>query len=263
MDLGTGLAVLGSKDIIVKVLGPTADYIGTELKSFTENRIKNLKQIFSNAHKKLGNKINTNGSVSPKVLRGIINEGSYADDFLSIEYFSGVLASSRTSISRDDRGTYFNSLISRLSTYQLRMHYIFYHALKKKFNGENINFGLENERKKMRLLIPWFSFFKAMDFTNEEVSQSATYVDHIINGLLREQLIDPWFQFGNKEFLKKFSKDISEHGGLLLQPNRIGFELFFWAYGLGDENPRSFLNKDKYFELDSRIIIDTGFKKIG
>ena len=78
MDLGTGLAILGSKDIVVKVLGPTADYIGKELEFFTKKRIENLKKIFNNAHKKLGSKINTTGSVPPKVLKGIINEGSYA-----------------------------------------------------------------------------------------------------------------------------------------------------------------------------------------
>ena len=229
------------------------------MKSFTENRIENLKKIFSNAHKKLGNKINTNGSVSPKVLRGIINEGSYADDFLSIEYFSGVLASSRTSISRDDRGAYFNSLISRLSAYQLRMHYIFYHALKKEFNGKDINFGISEERTKMRLFISWSSFIKAMDFTDKEMNQ--TYTNHTINGLLKEELIDPWFQYGSKEHLQKYFKKAFEPG-LLLQPNRIGFELFFWAYGLGEENPKSFLNKDKHFELDNRVIIDTGFKRL-
>ena len=98
-------------------------------------RIENLKRIFDKAKEKLGDKINEQGAVSPRVLKGIINEGSWSDDFLSVEYFSGVLASSKTGILRDDRGVYFNALISGLSAYQLRMHYLFYHAIKREFNG--------------------------------------------------------------------------------------------------------------------------------
>ena len=262
MDLGTGLAILGSKDIVVKVLGPTADYIGKELESFTKNRIENLKKIFNNAHKKLGNKINTTGSVSPKVLKGIINEGSYADDFLSIEYFGGVLASSRTGVSRDDRGAYFNSLISRLSTYQLRMHYVFYHALKKEFNGEHIQFGLIPELTRMRLFMSVSFLAKTMGFSNEEMSRLDVYLNHIVNGLKKEQLIEPSYSYGNKEHIQSHLKEASE-GGLILQPDRtIGFELFYWAYGLGSEYPDTFLNKDKCFELDKNVTIDTGFKRL-
>jgi len=31
--MGTGLAILGSKDLMLKLLGPTADYVGGEIKS--------------------------------------------------------------------------------------------------------------------------------------------------------------------------------------------------------------------------------------
>jgi hypothetical protein len=72
-------------------------------------------------------------------LKEILENGAWCEEELQVEYFGGVLASSRTGISRDDRGAYFTSLISRLSTYQLRSHYIFYHLFKKIFDGEDIN----------------------------------------------------------------------------------------------------------------------------
>ena len=265
MDLGTGLAILGAKDVISKILGPTANYLGEELQSFAQIRLENLKKIFNNAQKKLGNKINNSGSVPPKVLRGTLNEGSYAEDFLNIEYFGGVLASSRTDVSHDDRGAYFNSLISRLSVYQIRMHYVFYHALKKLFNGENINFGLDTERLKLKLFMSITSFAKAMMFTDleiiEETKQPGLRLDHIINGLLREDLIDSWFQYGNLEHLQKYFKGCPEPG-IILQPNRLGFELFYWVYGLGGESSKTFFQKNKHFELDKRIIIDDGFLSV-
>jgi len=39
---GAGLAVLGSKDVLTKILGPSADYIGGELASLIEKCNINL-----------------------------------------------------------------------------------------------------------------------------------------------------------------------------------------------------------------------------
>jgi len=265
MDLGTGLTVLGTalggKDIIVKILGPTAEYIGDGLKDFAEKRVNNVKDIFKNANSKLGDKINSEGSIPPKVLRGTLNERSYASDFLSVDYFGGVLASSRSGISRDDRGVFFNALIARLSTYQLRLHYVFYHSIKKSFNGEDINWGVDSERSKMKLYIPYSSFIQAMDFDKNELNNLSIYLDHVINGLLREQLVDNFFQYGNVEHIKKHFAD-AEESGIILQPNRLGFELFYWAYGMGQESTKTFLDEEKVFELDEKIKLDDRIRKI-
>ena len=51
IDPGTGLAILGgalaSKEFLVKLLGPTADYIGDGVKNWTERRVNNVGTIFS------------------------------------------------------------------------------------------------------------------------------------------------------------------------------------------------------------------------
>lgn len=52
--IGAGLAILGTKEIIQKILGPTADYIGQELRNYTEKGARNLKSIFTKAEEKLG-----------------------------------------------------------------------------------------------------------------------------------------------------------------------------------------------------------------
>ncbi len=112
IEIGAGLGILGgsiaSKELILKILGPTADYIGDGLRSWTEKRVENVKNIFDIAGEKLGNKIEEPGSVAPKVLRLVLNEGSFCDDELTKEYFGGVLASSRTPLARDDRGSIFS-----------------------------------------------------------------------------------------------------------------------------------------------------------
>lgn len=71
--VGAGLAVIGSKDILVKILGPTADYVGGEVKNFVAKCNVNLDSIFIRAQKKLGDRINEDGRVSPRVLKHVID----------------------------------------------------------------------------------------------------------------------------------------------------------------------------------------------
>jgi hypothetical protein len=107
MDPATGLAILGSAaggaKTIEKILGPTAEHVGVGLKNWTEHRVQNVARIFRKAAQKLGPDIETPGVVSPKVLKEVLDEGSYSDDELTTEYFGGILASGRTPNGRDDR----------------------------------------------------------------------------------------------------------------------------------------------------------------
>lgn len=108
MEPGTGLAILGSAlggaKLVEKLLGPTAEYIGSGIQSWTEHRVKNVSDIFRNAQEKLGDRIDQPGAIPPRVLKEVLNEGSFCCDPLTAEYFRGVLASSRSPVSRDDRG---------------------------------------------------------------------------------------------------------------------------------------------------------------
>jgi hypothetical protein len=110
---GTGLAVLGSKEVIVKLLGPTADYIGTGLRHYTEKGAVNLRRIFANGVRKVGPSLEQEGQVPPKVLKGILTDGYFCEDELGAEYFGGLLASSRSVVARDDRGAAIIALIGR------------------------------------------------------------------------------------------------------------------------------------------------------
>lgn len=49
---GAGLAVLGSKDLLVKLLGPSADYLGGEIAGFVQKCNVNLDSVFVRATKK-------------------------------------------------------------------------------------------------------------------------------------------------------------------------------------------------------------------
>lgn len=259
MEIGTGLTILGTalggKDIIVKILGPTADYLGGELSSFTEKRIENIKAIFEKSEKKLGKSLEKEGFVPPKILRTILNEGSYCDDNLGQEYFAGVLANSRTSNKRDDRGITWAMLLSRLSSYQIRMHYIFYVLVYRLLKGSDINIGLSYSIHKTRIYIPWGEFVDAMELTMEEVVlHRNTILSNSVYGLVKEMLIDPKeYNYGSKELLQSFDDSIEEQG-LILAPSGHGIDFFLWAHNqkMGFEE---FLVNDMNYDLVKDIEI--------
>ena len=231
------------KDAIIKILGPTADYLGGELKEFTKKRIENVGKIFSSAEKKLGNKLDSPGQVPPKVLKVIINEGSFSDDEITLEYFGGVLASSRTEVGRDDRGSRLAKIIDNLSTYQIRSHYILYSTISEIFSNSKNSFGLSKNRKKMQLFLPFQDYFNAMEFTPQELS-NPQILSHIFHGLRADGLIGNTWRFGSQEVLKPIFRN-TPGDGIICTPSALGVELFLWAFGHGDQ------------QLD--FLINTGF----
>ena len=232
VGVGAIAAYLG-KDGIQRILGPTADYLGGELKEFTKKRIENVAKIFSNAERKLGEKLDKPGRVPPKVLKTVINEGSYSEDKIAIEYFGGVLASSRTEIGRDDRGSRLAQITDNLSVYQLRSHYLIYSTISVLFSNSNHKFQLDSDRRKMQIFIPIGDYFHAMEFTQEEWG-NLQILPHIFHGLSSEGLIEGLWQFGNKESLQQKTKK-AHSDGIIVSPSALGVELLLWAFGHGDK----------------------------
>ena len=245
-----GLAALVaylSKDGVAKILGPTAEYLGGQLKEFTQKRIENVGKIFANAEKKLGDKLDRSGQVPPKVLKTIINEGSYSDDTIATEYFGGVLASSRTEVGRDDRGSRLAKMIDNLSAYQIRSHCLIYSTISVLFSNSGHRFNLYEDRKKMQLFLPIQDYFEAMQFTQQEWNDSQI-LTHIFFGLGADELIDD-AHFGNQDFLKKMYSGIPS-GGILCIPSAPGAELFLWAFGHGDKKLNFLLTTDFSPEIE-------------
>jgi hypothetical protein len=262
IDPVTGLTILGGAfggaKVVEKILGPTADYVGNQIKEWTEKKVNNTSKIFQNAEKKLGFKIEEPGKVPPKVLKGILEEGSWCEEELQVEYFGGVLASSRSGISRDDRGAYFVSLVTRLSTYQLRTHYAIYTAIKNHFDGQDMNIGESTDRTKMEIYIPFSSYINAMDYTTEEMGNFDSLMTHSLWGLYKEELIEN-FSYGSAESLKINFSGANE-SGFIIQPSNLGIELFMWAFGYGQKSNRAFFIPSTEFKTDQKILIENTFK---
>jgi hypothetical protein len=261
METGTGLTILGtamgSAKVLEKILGPTAEYIGTGVRTWTERRVQNVARVFRIAADRLGEKVETPGAVPPKVLKNVLQEAAFSEDELTAEYFGGVLASSRSQVARDDRGAAFATLVGRLTSYQIRAHYLFYLAVRRVLSGSGENLAVNTGRTRCRLFIPFDSYYAAMDFTATE--DFGTILPHCMFGLSKEGLIEADFQFGSSESLRPYYQ-AAEESGILFAPSFLGVELFLWAHGHGNLHASAILDPDLDLSLGVPITITAGIR---
>lgn len=230
-SVGTGLAVLGSKEILTKLLGPTADYLGNEIKGLVEKCNFNLDRIFRIAERKLGNGIDTPGIVNPRVLKNVIDEGRFCEDELMAEYIAGVLACSRTHNGEDDRGVNLLALLKRLSKLQVRSHYIFYSTFKSVFDNEPYQWNTANPRG---IWMSYNSYFLAMELDDKEVLNPEPMINHCLHGLLHEGIV--------RGCHTRINQNINGESkpSLIFFPSIRGVELYTWVHGFQDVTLKEF-----------------------
>jgi len=163
----------------------------------------------------------------------MLDEGSFSNDVLAVEYFGGILASSRTEHGRDDRGARIAKIVDSLSTYQLRAHYLIYSTVRELFSGRGLSFNIEG-RPRMALFIPFSAYTEAMDFSKLELSQANQLLQHVFFGLHSESLIEGRWKCGPKEKIADVFAAAKE-AGIVCGPSALGAELFLWAFGHADK----------------------------
>ncbi len=238
--IGAGLTVLSSQEILTKMLGPTADYLGGELKNFVVKCNINLDNVFVKAKEKLGSHLDEPGQVNARVLKNIIEEGMFCEDELVAEYLGGVLASSKSADERDDRGVSLISYIKNLSSYQLRLHFLCYwllYGLSEKHSDslpENIFLSCDEDMNRLSIFIPLDVYEKFMDFSENEKKYENDIIRHSIEGLMREGLV------GKKNAdnycvspsSQKSTGKVIPSEGIRLAPTPLGTELFVYGNGI-------------------------------
>jgi len=250
--LGAGLAVLGSKELMTKLLGPTAEYIGGELKNLVERCNANLNNVFRIALKKLGDRANESGAVSPRILKHVVDEGRFCEDPVMAEYLGGVLASSKSEVSRDDRGVTFLNLIGTLSSYQLRTHCLIYTAMVRR--GSPVHQDTSNwyESDSITLLVPESAYIAAMEYGDDESHDDIAH--HAFLGLETKGLSER----GTAAVYPPKGHEIEEPFRFVW-PTRYGFELFLWGLGLGRKKAESFFD----LPTDMPLPIECEIKPLG
>lgn len=250
---GVGLAVLGSRDLLNKLLGPSAEYVGGEVKGLVQKCNVNLDRIFVKAKDKLGSRLDAAGGVNPRILKHVIDEGRFCEDELTAEYYGGVLASSKSENGRDDRGVTLLATIKSLSVYQLRFHYVFYRLVNNLFKVAPANLADVNDCENLKLFIPLRVYEVAMDF--QPCENSSAILAHIMFGLRRHDLIRESFAFGSSSHLQKDVHEV-DTSGILVAPSLLGAELFLWALGIQGSSGRELLQVETGSLIDGVKLID-------
>lgn len=237
--VGAGLAILGSKDILNKILGPTADYIGDEAKGLVEKCNINLSNVFNRAKEKLGPRLDDDGAVSPRVLRHVFEDGRFADEAIVVEYYGGLLAGSKSESGKDDQALPYLAKVQQMSAYQLRLHFLFYYELLRIHKNSEKNLGLGNDCPKLSLIIPHELFINALP-AEDAVQKYWKIMAHAVVGLYQDGLISTYAYGEIPEKTKSFPGAPSN--AIYLTPSFLGAELFMWALGIDSPSGHDFFN---------------------
>jgi hypothetical protein len=120
-----GLEVVPGEWAAKRLLGPTFDEIGADLQTLYK---KGRDRLINRSIGKIGqdNVASDNLKANLRVTRDVFWNGIYNDELICAEYFSGVLAQSRTADGKDDRGVFYLDIIKSLSSNQLLAHWLIY-----------------------------------------------------------------------------------------------------------------------------------------
>lgn len=138
------------------------------------------------------------------------------------------------------------SLVTSLSTYELRTHYIFYSIARRHIRGTGANLGLGEERDKWRFFVPFIAYAAAMDFDVTPISdEDIARITDSIWGLHREGLVENW-GLGTVDHLKQMLRGRrATEDGIVFEVTVSGARLFLWAHGFGRHSAgRSFADPE-------------------
>jgi hypothetical protein len=225
-------------NIIDRMLGASAAYFNADL---NEKRLNNITNILLKTQEKFSGVALNDLQMPPKLVRSLINEGSFIDDKVAVDYFAGILASSNTAVSQNDQGAFFMKLIDKLSCYQLRTHFLTYGTMKEKFKNYPLEFPYE-DCDKMELFLPIFFYGKSMKFMKKEMNQLNSLMQHSYEGLADANLIDKNFHYGFSDY--HYHLKGLDFEGIICQPTQLGIQFFLWAFGAGNEPLEFFFNKN-------------------
>ncbi|BAJ74375.1 uncharacterized protein MTES_1411 [Microbacterium testaceum StLB037] len=123
----------------MKFLGPPVEAMGRHLQRRVE--LWSEDALANRVLRKAADKVDPSaeGSVPPRVASDIFDKAQWAEDEFVAEYLSGVLASARTTDAADDSAISWTALVGRLSSAQLRLHYILYSTARHHLLGRTID----------------------------------------------------------------------------------------------------------------------------
>jgi hypothetical protein len=217
-------------DAYKRLLGPSLDLMGDGIKMGLVNRRSNIHKVAERADAKTNSQ--RPGAIPPRVASDVFDQAQWADDEFVAEYLSGVLASSRSEDGRDDRGIVWTSMVGRLSSDALRLHYSIYSCLRAKLLGENTEVISSWTQK--HLVLNYYDLLPGLEFEFGQVGirrlLDAAYV------LQREGLVSGMTHGGADHFTgQPFARYVlPDIGDIFMTATTVeGCNLFLYGHGHG------------------------------
>lgn len=263
-DITTAIELIGPSALALKMLGPTADYLGRGVLALAESRVDNIRAILGKAERKADpTALLPSGAVAPRVLAGVMSDGSFVTDELFQDYFGGVLLSSHSDSGRDDRGSTYIQLLSRLSSYQIKTHYLLYCAARAacvEMPGVDLS-DVAGREQIGALFVQFPRFFFSLGLTDDEMGNLQAILTHSLVGLHREGLIGTRWHFSTDP--DNVSASIAgqgrayTRGGLVFGVSPFGIELFCAAHGFAGDAAETFTDVIADFDAGMSTQVET------
>lgn len=224
--------------------------------------------------------------VSDRVAYRALTEAAVTDDELVADYLGGVIAASGPD---DDRGTPVVSLISRLSSEQLRLHYLLYRGLRVGLRSEEVTEMLNRQQyagpdQASSFFYPdqkeaWLAEFAAGPTLAEALGcgpagdpedrgrarEIAARIDSMIAVLRKEALVGPESRVSTKSRHSNGWQPDESYLRVYLQPLVLGAELYLWGHGIRPPETGShadLLLHDERVELLETPALDIDFERL-
>jgi hypothetical protein len=212
-------------NLLVRALGPSADVIGDYWAGRVSDWVeRNRRKLAERTIAKAGDKP---GAVNPRVAVRVLQDASLTDNEVFVEYFSGVLASSRTLDGRDDSGISWSALLSTMSSVQIRAHFLLYREWAELLHDYSpLDLTRIFARRSVSLWVEHGEFATALNIVPE-----SSLLQHALTGLARNSLIDE-HDWGARTESHLVNSPYDEV--VRAVPSIAGFELYAWAQGRGD-----------------------------
>lgn len=230
-------SAIAAKPLLERLLGPSFDYAGKSLAGLLERYGNtNLSNIFRRTSERLAAAGVTPGHINPRVLRAVIEDGSYVADEVTTEYFAGLLAASARGNGQDDRAMTFLGVVRALTTAQLRLHHLQYSFLRVKY--------IANAPSLYEATSPARLFIADDVLRDNQIPVSISNKVEVIGGLVREALAGSTYNLSRYCVLPRATDgDL----GIEVDGTALGAQLFLWVHGQPDLAPEAI------FEVDTAL----------
>ncbi|MBA2435067.1 MAG: hypothetical protein H0W34_11525 [Pyrinomonadaceae bacterium] len=231
------IATAGAK-LLFDVFGDTAKLIGKRLSLYAETGLDNLERVLKRAHHRESLTEKASGAVSARVIQHLLPEACFCEDEVQAEYLGGILASAKGPVARDDRAVSHLSLLSSLSTYQIRTHYLLYNCILR-WRGQHAEligrWLIPDRHKNITVAVTEEEFQRMMAFATEE--PAAAICQHVFAGLEERGLIKGGLHLVMPDPQVRRQPNVAFR---YFYPTVLGIELFMWGLGHGDQTIQAY-----------------------